>query len=997
MRASAWQALRATSVKRQHYPYRLRARLRPPHLQQSLHTSSTLGREDDPASEAPGHTVIDPSSTGNGALDPKDIANAPDDGPETPSRPKDPSNYGSASRRAGRNVKRTREMPPVHIPQWFSDRNVLLRESRASFPKDMIESLSSEQNDSRKSRQELSGEVDVSSARAPKNPWNHFDDAIGRPLMDALSKMTKFYPNIILETKLLIKAGLQIPDLQHADTISSTKSHIVLICPEDGGSLHLQHMVMFFAHSQGTDFLRLSAQDIAEIGGDYMEENSDFRGNSLSSLGYDTPQVTSSRSSQTSEEPAEEEDYDEPEEEYSSQSRSKPLPSRQSSSVTAFNFIPVGSFTGNLQDVLKSIKGSEGTPSDGNPQSKIFRMKSGQVKDNTPDMKMTLLVETLLNVPEMKRRASKELGNTIKVGTYESPEPTDVFQPSAEAPERGSEGLIVLIEDYPQINLTMNGGKFLDKLHEVVDARRKEGQKVLIIGTASGKDLMPSLTKSAIDEVQTEPRNGPTRTILMPISGKSPDSLLAPEHKRKIRDVNLRHIRDMLRRIAPAPAHVASIVHYWDMAIDSKIAFLSGLDESVWTIDQVSRAATLALGQSAESDAMDVKHIEGALQLIEFSDSAKAKWVKREQSRDRKRSPSVDSSPKEDQEARLRKLRTKCNAHEKKLLSGVIDASSIRTTFADVNAPPETIDTLKTLTSLSLVRPDAFTYGVLATDRIPGLLLYGPPGTGKTLLAKAVAKESGATMLEVSGSDVYDMYVGEGEKNVKAIFTLAKKLTPCIVFIDEADAILGSRSSGSSRTSHRELINQFLREWDGMTDFSAFIMVATNRPFDLDEASLRRLPRRLLIDLPVEKDREAILRIHLKDEVLDPEVSLSKLASDTPFYSGSDLKNLAVAAALACVREEFDAAAAHNKDHPDDKYQYAEKRTLHPRHFTRGMEEISASISEDMGSLSAIRKFDEKYGDRRGRRKKLGGYGFKTGSDSEKMGSDAARVRNQTR
>lgn len=234
------------------------------------------------------------------------------------------------------------------------------------------------------------------------------------------------------------------------------------------------------------------------------------------------------------------------------------------------------------------------------------------------------------------------------------------------------------------------------------------------------------------------------------------------------------------------------------------------------------------------------------------------------------------------------------------------------------------------------------------------------------------------------------MYVGEGEKNVRAIFSLAKKLTPCIVFIDEADAILGSRGGSSNRTSHRELINQFLREWDGMNDMSAFIMVATNRPFDLDEASLRRLPRRLLVDLPVEKDREEILKIHLKDELLDPSVSLATLASQTPFYSGSDLKNLAVAAALACVREEFDDAKTASEEQ-----KYPEKRTLHERHFKKAMEEISASVSEDMGSLSAIRKFDEKYGDRRGRRKKSG-YGFLTVQEGEKAGSDAARVRNQS-
>jgi SpoVK/Ycf46/Vps4 family AAA+-type ATPase len=315
----------------------------------------------------------------------------------------------------------------------------------------------------------------------------------------------------------------------------------------------------------------------------------------------------------------------------------------------------------------------------------------------------------------------------------------------------------------------------------------------------------------------------------------------------------------------------------------------------------------------------------------------------------------------------------------------------MNTTFADVSAPPDTVEALKTLTSLSLIRPDAFSYGVLATDKIPGLLLYGPPGTGKTMLAKAVAKESGATMLEVSGSEVYDMYVGEGEKNVKAIFSLAKKLSPCVVFIDEADAIFGSRSGHANRTSHRELINQFLREWDGMNDLSAFIMVATNRPFDLDDAVLRRLSRRLLVDLPVEKDREAILGIHLKNEVLDPSVSIADLARQTPFYSGSDLKNLSVASALACVREENEEAVKHQA--AGTPHQYPEKRTLTKRHFDKAMEEISASISEDMSTLAAIRKFDEKYGDRKGRRKKRPGYGFGM-KEMEAAKVETGRVRN---
>ena len=277
-----------------------------------------------------------------------------------------------------------------------------------------------------------------------------------------------------------------------------------------------------------------------------------------------------------------------------------------------------------------------------------------------------------------------------------------------------------------------------------------------------------------------------------------------------------------------------------------------------------------------------------------------------------------------------------------------------------------------------------------------------------------------------------------------------------------------------------------------MNDVSAFIMVATNRPFDLDEASLRRLPRRLLVDLPTKSDREAILRIHLRDEILDPSIDLADLASQTPFYSGSDLKNVAVAAALACVREEVDNAATlpsnaarpfesgttaeggsnitsyagethgypsllsaigsiipppfqkensvvagsppikrlshdsfllsaeinqgffprsenhDNSGHRSEtdninasslkftKLNHLPKRILHPRHFKHALDEISASISEDMSSLAAIRKFDEKYGDRRGKNKRVGGYGFTAKAiESEVAKADeGARIRN---
>ncbi|KAK1087674.1 hypothetical protein LTR48_002345 [Friedmanniomyces endolithicus] len=402
--------------------------------------------------------------------------------------------------------------------------------------------------------------------------------------------------------------------------------------------------------------------------------------------------------------------------------------------------------------------------------------------------------------------------------------------------------------------------------------------------------------------------------------------------------------------------------------------------------------SSVAAETHAQSDVVRPVHIALATVVTAHVDKLVQAWTTRDRMSKASKNFGMGSggvgkeknvSTEEAKPTKIDEVRSSCNHHETKLLTGVVDAKNIKTGFSDVHAPASTIEALKTLTSLSLLRPEAFTYGVLANDRLPGLLLYGPPGTGKTLLAKAVAKESKATVLEVTGAQIYEKYVGEGEKMVRAVFSLAKKLTPCVVFIDEADAIFGSRSGsgGGNRNTHREIINQFLREWDGMDDRGVFVMVASNRPFDLDDAVLRRLPRRVLVDLPAARDRESILGIHLKNEILDSGVQLAKLAAQTPLYSGSDLKNLCVAAALAAVREENELALSHAGE---EGFKLPEKRTLMPSHFETAVKEISASISEDMSSLGAIRKFDEQFGDRKGRKKKAG-YGFGAGGSGEEV------------
>lgn len=598
---------------------------------------------------------------------------------------------------------------------------------------------------------------------------------------------------------------------------------------------------------------------------------------------------------------------------------------------------------------------------------------------------------------------------------------------------------IICVPDFKELNATHYGGRILQKLEELVRKRRLSGERIMIVGLTSSADLTPEFSKSGVQALQSEGEAGFYRTIVVPVerAGNMHDligTLSSTTHSRdasKYRRINVHHIFDMLRRLDPTAGQHLSARTTDDSGAGPALASLSKAYISrILTFDEVHRIALIALGLHSldpASERLTSAHVALAIGMLQSSDQVKFDHIRRQAMLPR---PGDDSSAKEfrrklnetlrsrsptdnhdrELELKLNNIALTATKHEKRLMPGIANPSKIKTTFDQIHVPTDTVDSIRTITSLSLLRPDAFNYGILATEKISGALLYGPPGTGKTLLAKAVAKESGSTVLEVSGSQIMDKYVGEGEKNVTAIFSLARKLSPCIVFLDEADAVFSSRDVGRERSSHRDILNQFLKEWDGLNDLSVFVMVATNRPFDLDDAVIRRLPRRLLVDLPTEKDRAAILKIHLRGEQLDESVNLDTVAKRTPFYSGSDLKNLAVSAALACVKEENETAAkaavaaAPTPSGPEPTptsppnpshlirgldYVFPDKRILSARHFDAALSEISASISENMSSLNAIKKFDEKYGDKKGKKERhVFGIGVR-GETSE----DVVRVR----
>ncbi|TDL27343.1 AAA-domain-containing protein [Rickenella mellea] len=371
--------------------------------------------------------------------------------------------------------------------------------------------------------------------------------------------------------------------------------------------------------------------------------------------------------------------------------------------------------------------------------------------------------------------------------------------------------------------------------------------------------------------------------------------------------------------------------------------------------------------------------------------------------------------------------------HEQRLLGCIVDAGSMPTSFSHVHLPPHTIDSVRTIVSLPLLHPSAFQQGILKQHSMTGCLLFGPPGTGKTLVVRALAKEAGCRMLTVSPSDVMDMYVGEGEKLVRSLFSLARRLSPCVIFLDEIDALFGARMSTretGGAIAHRGIITEFMQEMDGLKtnkDTNVIVIGATNRPFDLDDAVLRRLPRRLLVDLPGEKERAAILKILLRDEALADDVDFYTLAKRTDMFSGSDLKHLCVSAALAAVKERVtvpwevpqsntdnlpasmaeqsigsspqhtpgSSAFASLSTEPEEiETQPQPPRTLRLHHFNQALKEIVPSSSESLGSLSALRKWNEEFGEGQKKKRKImwgkGLFGFsEPGADTLQDGKVA--------
>lgn len=502
--------------------------------------------------------------------------------------------------------------------------------------------------------------------------------------------------------------------------------------------------------------------------------------------------------------------------------------------------------------------------------------------------------------------------------------------------------------------------RFLRRFTHRIQELRRSGQKMLILASRDTSDRFYKLRKELfVDEF---------RTFNVSPSNISAHSAFYEGNEAKFaKAINVRRLKRMLRDTVPhifnssllAKDASAETEEWWQNVVFP--------GNKVWTESDLKQAVMQIVGQKWGKTMLDLHDI------VAVTTRMHRKKVSSGEDKDHE---NVGQSRSEDDpwkgltlEKRLDKIRGDCNSYERRLFHCVVDPGmatslsiirqnladsfkeKLKTTYDDVIIDQETKDSVKQLIALSQLRPEAASYTLLQQIRVSGAMFYGPPGTGKTLLCQAVANDSRSNMIALDSASIQSQWIGQTEKNISAAFALATKLSPCVLFIDEVDGLFYRRSN-SNKSWERTALNQFLQEMDGLSkrDGAPLVIVATNRPSELDDAFLRRLPHKVFFTLPAVEERARIFRVFLKDEDICPDIDVDDLAGRTDGFSGSDIRSLCGHAALAWAVEQLgiqklDEATPHLR--------------LHQRHFEKALVKTRPTVSEQ--SLKDLKDFAKRF------------------------------------
>ncbi|KAK7562504.1 hypothetical protein IWX91DRAFT_54892 [Phyllosticta citricarpa] len=420
--------------------------------------------------------------------------------------------------------------------------------------------------------------------------------------------------------------------------------------------------------------------------------------------------------------------------------------------------------------------------------------------------------------------------------------------------------VIIHVRDAKRVMDADRGPKIFARLRDCVERKRQSGETVTIIATLShleapedncdcwaceGEDSSSSCassdsgyySSSNFEKLKRKIGASSASTIAVKASDVSGGQVLGSS----IAQINIRQLKRLLRlRISNCFA-VDTLLPDTDWMEDFQPECF---DKSLWTEGEIEKAVARIKGRAWKKPLLDLDDVRVVLKRLEMINGGNEA-----SGNDENKSSGGEKVGNSDKKwkKRLEDVKANCNEHEKELIDGVVKPEDLQSKFDEVIIDGEVKETIKFLTSMFKFRAETTSHFLLSQIQIKGALLYGPPGTGKTHFSRAIAKESGASMLAIDGSQVTSMWVGETEKYIKAAFTLATKLAPCVLFIDEADSLFRRRSS-EDRSWERSSITQFLTLMDSVRQNpkgdAPFVLVATNRPMDLDDAFLADSPKR---------------------------------------------------------------------------------------------------------------------------------------------------------